>query len=44
MLLRYIGVGACRLPFNDDSTSVMYRTILSDADLDRMVAKLPRRC
>ena len=44
MILRYIGVRVCRLPYNNDPKSVMYSNILSDADLDRMVAKLPRRC
>jgi hypothetical protein len=44
MMLRYIGEVVCRLPRNDNPKSVMSRTIGSDADLDRMVAKLPRRC
>jgi hypothetical protein len=44
MMLRYVGVRVCRVPHNDNPKSVMYRTILSDGDLDRMVARLPRRC
>jgi hypothetical protein len=44
MMLRYFGEFLCRLPRNSNPTSVMYSPILSDADLDRMVAKLPKRC
>jgi hypothetical protein len=44
MMLRYVGVRVCRLSYNHDPKSVMYDSILSDADLDRMVANLPRRC
>ncbi len=44
MILRYIGVRLCRLRYNNDPRSVLYSQILSDADLDRMVARLPRRC
>jgi hypothetical protein len=44
MMLRYIGERVCRLSRSDDPRSVMYRTIISTDDLDRMVAKLPRRC
>jgi hypothetical protein len=44
MMLRYLGEVMCHLPRNDNPRSVLYRTIVSDADLDRMVAKLPRGC
>jgi hypothetical protein len=44
MMLRYVGELICGLPRNNDPKSVMYSTIMSDADLDRMHATLPRRC
>jgi hypothetical protein len=44
MMLRYIGASLCGLPRNNNPKSVMYQLILSDADLDRMVATLPSRC
>jgi hypothetical protein len=44
MMLRYIGEVICRLPRNSNPKSVMYTPLLSDAELDRMVATLPSRC
>jgi hypothetical protein len=44
MILRYVGELICGLPRNNDPKSVMYSSIVSDADLDRMRATLPRRC
>jgi hypothetical protein len=44
MLLRYIGEILCNLPRNSNHASVLYTPLLSDGDLDRMVATLPSRC
>lgn len=44
MTLRYLGEIRCGLPRNDDPKSVLYANLLSDADLDRMAPRLPRRC
>lgn len=44
MALRYLGEIRCGLPRNGDPTSVLYANLLGDADLDRMSARLPRRC
>jgi hypothetical protein len=44
MLLRYIGIGVCRLQRNSDPKSVMYSPLVGCLQIDRMVAKLPRRC
>jgi hypothetical protein len=44
ILLRYIGIGVCRLTRSSDPTSVMYSPLVSCLQIDRMVARLPRRC
>jgi hypothetical protein len=44
MILRYFGEIICGLPRNGNPRSVLYDPLLSDADLDHMVARLPRRC
>jgi hypothetical protein len=44
MMLRYTGEVVCGLPRNADPKSVLYSPIVSCDDLDRMAAKLPRRC
>jgi hypothetical protein len=44
IILRHIGEILCRLPRNSNPKSVMYTPLLSDADIDRMVAVLPARC
>jgi hypothetical protein len=44
MMLRYIGEVICRLPRNSNPKSVLYTPLLSDAELDGMVATLPSRC
>jgi hypothetical protein len=44
MMLRHIGEIICKLKRNGNPKSVMYQPIVSDADLDRMVAVLPSHC
>ena len=44
LMLRYIGLYWCGLPKNNDPRSVLYKTIISTADLDRMAATLPAAC
>jgi hypothetical protein len=44
MTLRYMGEVLCKLPRNGNPTSVLYQPIVSNEDLDAMVARLPRRC
>ncbi len=44
MTLRYMGEIICRLPRNSNPKSVLFAPIVSDRDLDAMVARLPRRC
>jgi len=44
MILRDIGFVLCGLPKSNDPKSVLFANIRSDADLDRMVATLPKGC
>lgn len=44
VMLRHIGEIICKLKRNGNPKSVMYQPIVSDADLDRMVAVLPSHC
>jgi hypothetical protein len=44
ILLRYVGIGVCKLKRSSDPRSVMYSPLVSCLQIDRMVAKLPRRC
>ena len=44
MMLRYVGEVVCNRPRNTNPQSVLYESILSTTDLDRMTARLPSAC